>query len=85
MTKLSRKSIRALDWKVKELVSRFDGELSRVEIQLLLDLKDAEYVRQQYILPALELGLIEMTLPSKPSSKLQKYRLTTEGERLRGQ
>jgi hypothetical protein len=28
-------------------------------------------------------GLIEMTLPGKPNSRLQKYRLTGEGERMK--
>ena len=30
-------------------------------------------------MPALAAGLIERTLPGKPNSRLQKYRLTAQG------
>lgn len=36
-----------------------------------------------YLRPALEDELIEMTLPDKPRSRLQKYRLTARGQALR--
>jgi Fic family protein len=81
-TELSQESIQEMDWKIVDLVSGLNGALSRVEIQSLLNLKDAEHVRQQYILPALKMGAIEMTLPDKPSSRLQKYRLTLLGHNL---
>jgi hypothetical protein len=29
--------------------------------------------------PAIERGLVEMTVPNKPNSRLQKYRLTAAG------
>lgn len=52
------------------------GEMKRSEIQERLGLKHEEHFRKSYLLPALELNVIEMTIPDKPTSRLQKYRLT---------
>jgi len=35
--------------------------------------------RDQVIAPMIEQGLLEMTLPEKPTSRLQKYRITDAG------
>jgi len=35
--------------------------------------------RKVYLLPALEAGLIEMSIPDKSRSSKQKYRLTSKG------
>lgn len=55
------------------------GDLSRQALQTALGLKNDEHFRKSYLLPALEQGLIEMTIPDKPNSRLQKYRLTEAG------
>jgi ATP-dependent DNA helicase RecG len=55
------------------------GEMTRRELQQALDLRHDEHFRLAYLLPALAAGLIEMTIPDKPTSRLQKYRLTDKG------
>ncbi len=66
------------------LVLVFSGEMSRRQLKTALGLKDDEHFRKAYLMPALEAGLIEMTLPDKPRSSRQKYRLTGKGRRWRG-
>jgi len=48
--------------------------LSAAELMSLLDLKHRPTFRQNYLRPALEAGLIEMTLPDAPNSRNQRYR-----------
>jgi len=55
------------------------GEMTRQRLQHDLGLKDDEHFRKAYLQPALEAGLIEMTIPDKPRSSRQKYRLTAKG------
>ncbi|WP_404341227.1 Fic family protein [Pseudoalteromonas mariniglutinosa] len=52
-----------------------DNALSRAEIQTQLGLKDRKSFRERYLKPAIDDGLITMTMPEKPQSKSQKYRL----------
>jgi ATP-dependent DNA helicase RecG len=65
---------------VKKMVQIMEGEMSREEIQQALGLKDRKSFRTSYLLPAMDAGLIEMTMPDKPSSRSQKYRLTADGK-----
>ena len=63
---------------VKKLVAILKAHsepLSREELQQALGLKDRKSFRERYLKPALESGLIVMTLPDKPNSRLQRYRL----------
>lgn len=64
---------------VGELLAAIRGEMSREALQSALGLKDRKSFRERYLGPALAEGLVEMTLPGKPSSRLQKYRLTGKG------
>ena len=65
--------------KMKELLAHFKGEMTREELQAKVNIKNRDYFRLAYIIPALENGLIEMMYPEKPRSKFQKYRLTPKG------
>lgn len=64
---------------VARLLEAVRAEITRSEIQAALGLKDEKHFRDAYLKPALEAGLIEMTIPDKPRSRLQKYRLTAQG------
>ena len=37
------------------------------------------HIKRKYINPLIESGLLEMTIPDKPTSSQQKYRITTKG------
>jgi len=51
----------------------YDIPLSANEIMRRLDIKSKETLRANYLNPAIENGLVKMTIPDKPSSKNQKY------------
>ena len=68
---------------VKRLLAACEGEFSRAELQERLGLADRKHFRASYLLPALDAGLIEMTIPDKPRSSAQRYRLTAFGNRSR--
>ena len=56
------------------------GPLSSGELRKQLNLKHRPTFRKNYLHPALKEGCIEMTIPEKPNSRLQKYRLTPRGK-----
>lgn len=64
------------------MIDVLKGEMTRDEIQSQLGLKDRKSFMDRYILPSLKNGLIEMTIPDKPNSRYQKYRLTDKGRLL---
>ena len=61
------------------LVFVMQNKMSREEIMRKLDLKNRSHFVKNYLEPAISSGLTEMTLPDKPKSKNQKYRLTKKG------
>ena len=56
-----------------------DAPLSRREIMSLIGLRNRESFYELYLIPSLDMGYIEYTIPNKPNSRLQKYRLTDKG------
>jgi len=64
------------------LLSVLAGEMTRQQLKEALGLKDDEHFRKAYLLSALYAGLIEMTIPDRPRSSKQKYRLTDKGRQV---
>ena len=54
--------------------------LGKQDILYALGLKDEKNLRELYIKPALQSGLIELTIPDKPTSSKQQYRITEKGK-----
>ena len=49
------------------------------EMLAFMGLTDRTKFRRKYIRPLLEAGILELTIPEKPNSQNQKYRLTAKG------
>jgi hypothetical protein len=62
---------------VKRLLDVLNDEpLTSKELMERVNLKHRPTFRDNYLLPAIEAGLVEMTIPDKPNSRNQKYRRT---------
>lgn len=68
---------------VEKLIGVLQEEMTRGEIMSAMDLRDRMHFFKEYLQPALKSGLVEMTIPDKPRSRMQKYRLTEKGIQLR--
>jgi len=66
---------------VRELLRllRKEGECGSSDIRKAFGLKDRVYIHKGYLRPAMNAELIEMTIPDKPHSSNQKYRITRKG------
>ncbi len=54
-------------------IPTYDIPYTSNDIMAGLGLKSKETLRKNYINPAIELGMICMTIPDKPNSKNQRY------------
>ena len=68
----------ALGKKEKRLLSVMSGEMRRQDISDALGLSWG-HVKKADVDPCLKKGLIEMTMPEKPTSRNQRFRITPDG------
>ncbi|MDE0457080.1 MAG: Fic family protein [Chromatiales bacterium] len=61
------------------LVELQDGPRSAAEVMAVIGMSHRPTFRNNYIRPALEAGLVEMTRPESPTARNQRYRLTARG------
>jgi len=64
-----------------EILRKCLTDSSITELMLIIGRRDRTKFRNQVLRPLLDARLLEMTLPDKPTSRLQKYRLTSIGKR----
>ena len=84
MVTVRRKTDLQVAPEVRRLLSHLRGEMSRRARRALQDamgLKDDDHFREAYLLPALAAGLVEMTIPDKPNSRNQRYRVCRQEKR----
>lgn len=65
---------------VKRVILVLQGEKTRKELQAILHLKGRANFEERYLKPAIEAGFVGLTVADKPTSRLQKYRLTAKGK-----
>ena len=59
-----------------------NGAMGCVDLAQQLGIVETKNLRRRYARVLLDDGIIEFTIPEKPNSRLQKYRLTAKGKRL---
>ena len=62
------------------MLEAMSEEMTRKDIQTALKLKGRANFEDRYLKPTLDLKFVEMTIPDKPRSRMQKYRLTPAGK-----
>jgi len=80
---VTQKVTQQVTQQARQLISVIECEINRQEIQDKLKLNDRMNFIKNYLNPGMEEELIEMTIPDKPNSRLQKYRLTKKGMSLK--
>ena len=65
---------------VQRLLGALVGEMSRQQLLDALGMTHREHFRSAFLKPALDAGVVEMTLPDKSNSSNQRYRRTALGQ-----
>jgi hypothetical protein len=76
--KTSEKMTPQVTPQVARLLEVLQGEMTRGEIMKRLGLKDRMHFSKEYLTRAIDGGYVEMTIPEKPNSRMQRYRLTNK-------
>lgn len=74
-----KRQVELTDTQIAVLRSLEGKTLSRKEIFAAIKMNGDSRSFKRHVEPLLKAGLIEMTVPNKPNSRLQKYRLTDKG------
>lgn len=61
------------------LAALCDGVMSTAELARAVGISQAKNMRRRYLRLLLDMRFVEYTVPQKPNSRLQKYRLTEKG------
>ncbi|MGF1636583.1 MAG: Fic family protein [Cyclobacteriaceae bacterium] len=84
-TSMSFPSSQQVTEQVRSLISIIEDEHSSNELMSLLNLTHRENFRSNYLHKVIELGLVEFTIPNKPNSSKQKYKLSSKGRYIKCQ
>ena len=68
-----------------KLLTNFEGPQSITELMEWVKRTNRTKFREEILNPLIETLLVEMTIPDKPRSSKQKYRLTEKGRALQAQ
>ena len=68
--------------KIRLLIQVLEQEHNNAELLKLIQIKNRDDLRIRFINPLLEAEIIERTIPDKPNSQHQTYRLTEKGRAL---
>lgn len=84
-TKTATKSVSKSTSKLLKVIDALTQTKTRESLLKELGLSNHSDNYEAYIKPLLRNGLIELTLPEKPTSRFQEYRITDKGKQLQKQ